>query len=101
MGAARRDGVSRGDEQKRFIPVSEVADKAHRGAVMLGRRAYAVEGSRLGLVCDAEETLQQTFTPEGMEHVQGVEALPRPIFYAIALTLLVHIVSCYFGTYRQ
>src|SRR5260370_13657114 len=88
MAAAWLSGLSRGDEQNGFIPVSRVADKAHRGAVGMGGGANAVDGSRLGLVRDAEESLQQAFVPKRMEHVQGVKALPRPILNAIALALI-------------
>lgn len=53
MAATRLAGLPRGDEHNGFIPVFEVADKAHRGAVSLRGRAQAVLRSRLRLVRDA------------------------------------------------
>src|SRR5213075_330746 len=56
-------------------------------SVILRRRAHTVNGSCLGLVRDAEESLQQTMVSKGMKHIQGVEVFPRPIFNATALGL--------------
>src|ERR1700687_3528294 len=56
MAATGLAGLSPGDEQNGFIPVSRVADETHRGAVIFRRRAHAVDRSRLGFVRDAEES---------------------------------------------
>ena len=87
MAVPRLAGLPRGDEHNGFIPVFGVADKAHSGAVSLHGRAHAVLRSRLRLVRDAEESLQQTVVPNRMEHVERVETLPRPVFNALALAL--------------
>src|SRR6267143_2568225 len=87
MAAARLAGLSSGNQQNGFIPVSGVADKAHRGAMRLCSCTHAVHRSRLRFVRDAEESPQQAFPPDGMEYVQGAEALPLPVFDAIALAL--------------
>src|SRR6266849_9204970 len=55
MAAAGLAGLSRGNEQNGFIPVSRVADKAHGGAVSIGSGANAVARARLGVVRNAEK----------------------------------------------
>src|SRR5207248_10271726 len=93
MATTRLPGLSCGEEQNRFIPISGVANKTHRGAMILRRRAYAVNGSRLGLVRDAEESLQQTIVSKGVEHIQGVEVLLRPFVNSTVLGRFVKVVQ--------
>src|SRR5713226_3722662 len=88
MAAARLAGLSRGNQQNGFIPVSRVADKAHGGAVSIGGGANAVASARLGFVRNAEKFPQQAFPPDVVKHLQGIEAFPRPIFNPVALGLL-------------
>src|SRR5713226_3230671 len=88
MAAARLAGLSRGNQQNGFIPVSRVADKAHGGAVSIGSGANAVASARLGFVRNAEKFPQQALPPDVVIHLQGIEAFPRPILNAVALGLL-------------
>ena len=70
VAAPRLAGLSRGDQQNRFVPIAEIGDEAHRRSVVLGGRAHAVSRAGLRLVGDAQQFLQQAFPPDGMEHVQ-------------------------------
>jgi len=88
VAAAKLAGLSRGEEEDGFVPVSGVADEAHGGTVSLGGRAHAVLRSRLWLVRNAQKALQHTLATDGMKHVKGVEALPFPVFHAFTLALL-------------
>src|SRR5436309_8725501 len=80
MAASRLAGFSCGDEHNGLIPVFRIGDKTHGGAVSLRGCTHAIDGACLRLVCNAQGSLQKTVASEGMKHVQGVKAFPRPIF---------------------
>src|SRR4029077_11242027 len=42
----------------------------------------------LRVVCDAEETFQQTLAADGVKHLKRVKAFPRPVLDALAFGAL-------------
>src|SRR5260370_23150997 len=89
VAAARLPGLSRGYQENRFIPVCGVSHKAHRGPMSPCGRTHAINRPRLGLVRDAQKTLQKAFTPDSVKHAQGVEIFPGPNLHPLTLSLLV------------
>src|ERR1700730_16409713 len=79
MRTAGLTGLAAGDEHDGLVPVADVGDESHGGAVVFCRCTRAVSGAGLRLVGDAEESLEKACAAQWMDHVQGVKLLPGPI----------------------
>src|SRR6267378_4594062 len=88
--ASRLAGLASRDEHDGFVPISEISDETHGGAVMFGGGSRAVSGAGLRLVGNAQKSFQQTGAAKWMDHVQSVEAFPSPIVDARFVAHLGH-----------
>src|SRR5258708_29588640 len=62
-------GLASRDEHDGFVPISEISDETHGGAVMFGGGTRAVSGAGLRLVGNAQKKFQQTRAAKRMNHV--------------------------------
>src|ERR1700674_1429835 len=88
VAASRLAGLSCGNQQYGHVPIAWVRHEAHCRAMSLRRRAYAVNGSRLRFVRNAEEFSQQSRAADRMNHVERVEPFPGPVLDPLAPALL-------------
>jgi len=87
VGAGGLAGFAGGEDEDGVIPVGEVGDEAHGGAVAGVGGADAVLCAGLRFAGDAEERFEKTLAANGMEHVESIEFFPLPVFGAVAFGL--------------
>ena len=65
-----------------------LATKRMAGPWVLCSGAHAVACAGLRFVADAQQFLQQALAADGVEHFEGIEMLPGPVFDARAVRVL-------------
>ncbi len=87
VAAADLAGFAGGDEHDGGVPIREIGDEAHGGAVAFRGGADAVACAGLRFAGNAEEIFQKTFAADGMKHVERVEFSPFPFAHLLGLRL--------------
>src|SRR6202140_4666832 len=97
VGAAGLTRLAAGDEHDGLVPICEVGDETHGGAVVFRCGTWAVGCAGLRLVRDAQKILQETGAPERMHHIEGVKLFPGPV---IGTRFVAQVRELRYGTVR-